>query len=106
MYTHQLYIDGLGSNTPVVLTSWIKGKLSRPAVNLFPLKFQKGFSGHRFAVTAIHQPPFVIKRLSTDSVGNIQIDWTGFEVKILYLLSQHLNFTFEIIEPKIVNDLG
>lgn len=106
MYTHRLYSDGLGSNSPVVLTSWIKGKLSRPNVNLYPPKFQKGFAGHRFLVSAIHQPPFVIKRLSTDGVGNTQIDWTGFEVKILNMLSQQLNFTFEIIEPKLGNELG
>lgn len=38
LYTHQLYIDGLGSNKPKVLTSFIKGRLSRPHINLFPGK--------------------------------------------------------------------
>lgn len=61
LYTHNLYVDGLGTNEAVVLTSWIKGKLTRPHVNLFPKKFQKGFSGHRFLVAAANQPPFVYK---------------------------------------------
>lgn len=106
LYTHRLYTDGLGSNVPIVLTSWIKGKLSRPHVNLFPLKFQKGFAGHRFTVAAIHQPPFVIKKLSTDGVGNIRIDWDGLEVRVLRLLSNRLNFSYEIIEPRTGNELG
>lgn len=106
LYTHRLYTDGLGSNTPIVLTSWIKGKLSRPRVNLFPSKFQKGFAGHRFTVTAIHQPPFVIKKLSTDSVGNIRIDWDGFEVRTLKLLAQRLNFSYEVVEPVLGNEFG
>lgn len=91
---------------PVVLTSWIKGKLSRPHVNLYPEKFLKGFAGHRFTVTAIHQPPFVIKKLSTDGVGNIKIDWDGFEFRILKVLSQRLNFSYEVIEPRVGNELG
>lgn len=91
---------------PIVLTSWIKGKLSRPHVNLFPTKFVQGFAGHRFTVTAIHQPPFVIKQLSTDGVGNIRIDWDGLEVRVLRLLSNRLNFSYEIIEPKSGNELG
>lgn len=61
LYTHNLYIDGLGTNEPRVLTSWIKGKLTRPHVNLFPKKFTRGFSGHRFVVAAANQPPFVFK---------------------------------------------
>lgn len=61
LYTHNLYIDGLGTSEPRVLTSWIKGKLTRPHVNLFPKKFSRGFSGHRFVVAAANQPPFVFK---------------------------------------------
>lgn len=61
LYTHNLYVDGLGTNEPVVLTSWVKGKLTRPHVNLFPRKFKNGFSGHRFVVAAANQPPFVYK---------------------------------------------
>lgn len=106
LYTHRLYTDGLGSNVPIVLTSWIKGKLSRPHVNLFPIKFQKGFAGHRFTVAAIHQPPFVIKKISTDGVGNIRIDWDGLEIRVLRLLSSRLNFSYEIIEPRTGNELG
>lgn len=106
LYTHRLYTDGLGSNVPIVLTSWIKGKLSRPHVNLFPVKFQKGFSGHRFLVTAIHQPPYVVKKLSTDGVGNINIAWDGLEIRLLRLIGQRLNFSYEIFEPKIGNDKG
>lgn len=61
LYTHNLYVDGLGTNEPSVLTSWVKGKLTRPHVNLFPKKFKNGFSGHRFLVAAANQPPFVFK---------------------------------------------
>lgn len=62
LYTHQLFIDGLGRNQPVLLTSSMKGKLTRPNVNLFPPKLRHGFAGHRFEVTAAHQPPFVFKK--------------------------------------------
>lgn len=75
LYTHRLYTDGLGSNKPLVLTSWMKGKLSRPHVDLFPTKLTKGFAGHRFSVGAANFPPFVFKKLSTDGVGNVQIKW-------------------------------
>jgi hypothetical protein len=75
LYTHQLYVDGLGSNRPKVLTSWLKGRLSRPHIDLFPPKLTKGFAGHRFSVSAAHFPPFVFKKLSTDGVGNVQIRW-------------------------------
>lgn len=106
LYTHKLYTDGLGSNLPMVLTSWIKGKLSRPNVNLFPRKFQYGFSTHRFYVSAIHQPPFVIKGTFTDSTGNIAIDWDGYEVRLLNMMSQRMNFSFEMVEPEPGHDLG
>lgn len=75
LYTHRLYTDGLESNKPLVLTSWVKGKLSRPHVDLFPTKLTKGFAGHRFSVSAADFPPFVFKKLSTDGVGNVQIRW-------------------------------
>lgn len=106
MYTHKLYTDGLGSNSPIVLTSWLKGKLSRPKVNLFPRKFLNGFASHRFAVAAIDQPPFVLKFLSTDVAGNTKIDWDGYEVRLLKMLSNRLNFSYQIMEPEIGNDLG
>jgi hypothetical protein len=75
LYTHKLFVDGLGSNKPKVLTSFIKGKLSRPHINLFPVKLGNGFAGHRFSIGAADFPPYVIKQLSTDGVGNIQIQW-------------------------------
>ncbi|XP_041779599.1 ionotropic receptor 21a [Anopheles merus] len=99
LYTHELYIDGLGANRPQVLTSWIGNKFSRNNVNLFPKKLRKGFSGHRFTVKAAHQPPFMIKRLSTDGVGNVNIRWEGLEMRLLRAMAQYLNFTYDIIEP-------
>nr|QGW45447.1 ionotropic receptor 21a [Bradysia odoriphaga] len=106
LYTHRLYTDGLGSNTPVVLTSWMNKKLSRPHLNLFPRKFLKGFAGHRFTVSGYHKPPFAIKKISMDGVGNTAISWDGFEFRMLKILSQRLNFTFDIIEPTTKNKLG
>ncbi|XP_055680314.1 ionotropic receptor 21a [Lutzomyia longipalpis] len=99
LYTHKLYADGLGANKPIVLTSWINDRLSRPHVNLFPPKFLKGFSGHRFLVAAAHQPPFVFKKKSTDGVGNVNIAWEGLELRLLNILKTKLNFTYEIMEP-------
>ncbi|XP_050079095.1 ionotropic receptor 21a [Anopheles maculipalpis] len=99
LYTHELYIDGLGANRPQVLTSWIGNKFSRNNVNLFPKKLRKGFSGHRFTVMAAHQPPFMIKRLSTDGVGNVNIRWEGLEIRLMRVLAQYLNFTYDIVEP-------
>ncbi|XP_058449220.1 ionotropic receptor 21a [Malaya genurostris] len=99
LYTHELYIDGLGSNRPTVLTTWMNGKFSRPNVDLFPKKIQKGFSGHRFTIAAAHQPPYVFKILSTDGVGNIAIRWEGVEMRVLKTLGNYLNFTFDVKEP-------
>lgn len=106
LYTHRLFIDGLGANKPIVLTSWINGQLSRPNVNLFPTKLLRGFAGHRFGISSIHQPPYVVKKLSTDAAGNIAIHWDGLEFRILNLLSLRLNFTYDISEPAETNDLG
>lgn len=96
----------LVQNSPIVLTSWIHDKLSRPNVNLFPKKFHSGFSSHRFAVGAIDQPPFVIKISSTDAVGNVKLDWDGYEVRLLQMMSERLNFSFQFIEPTFENELG
>lgn len=63
LYTHKLYVDGIGSSLPHVLTSWRDGALTRPHVSLFPGKISEGFSGHRFIVSVAHRPPYVIKRL-------------------------------------------
>lgn len=99
LYTHQLYSDGLGSNKPVVLTTWMNGRLSRPHVNLFPKKLTKGFAGHRFTIVAAHQPPYVFKRLSTDGVGNVMIRWDGLELRMINIMSKMMNFTYDILEP-------
>lgn len=106
LYTHQLYVDGLGSSKPKVLTSWLKGKLSRPHIDLFPKKLTKGFAGHRFSVAASNFPPFVFKILKTDGVGNVHIKWDGYEYRLLQALGQRLNFTFDITEPKNQLELG
>lgn len=90
----------------MVLTSWLKGKLSRPGVNLFPSKFRNGFSAHRFMVAAIDLAPFVLKALSTDLAGNTRIEWDGYEVRLLKLMGSRLNFSFQIMEPEFVNELG
>ncbi|XP_038113547.1 ionotropic receptor 21a isoform X2 [Culex quinquefasciatus] len=99
LYTHDLYIDGLGSNRPIVLTTWMNGKFSRTNVDLFPKKIRKGFSGHRFTVALAHQPPFVFKQLSTDAVGNIAIRWDGIEIRVLKTMGNYLNFTIDYKEP-------
>lgn len=57
-------------------------------------------------VTAIHQPPYVIKKLSTDGAGNVNIAWDGLEIRLLRILGQRLNFSYEILEPKIGNAMG
>lgn len=70
------------------------------------MKFQKGFSGHRFLVTGIHQPPYVIKKLSTDGAGNINIGWDGLEIRLLKMIGQRLNFSYEVVEPKRGHAMG
>ncbi|XP_037709240.1 ionotropic receptor 21a [Drosophila subpulchrella] len=98
LYTHKLYADGLGSNTPVVLTSWIKGALSRPHINLFPPKFQFGFAGHRFQISAANQPPFIFRIRTLDSSGMGQLRWDGVEFRLLSMISKRLNFSVDITE--------
>jgi Ligand-gated ion channel len=100
LYTHKLYTDGLGSNQPILLTSWMRDKFTRPQVNLFPTKFSAGFAGHRFSVVAANQPPYVFKRVSLDGVGNINIKWDGLEIRVLRALAKMMNFTINIVEPK------
>lgn len=84
----------------------MKGKLSRPKVNLFPRKFLNGFSTHRFLVAAIDQPPYVQKYLSTNTAGNTKIDWDGYEVRLLKMLASRLSFSYQIMEPEIGNEFG
>jgi hypothetical protein len=62
LYTHNLFVNGLGSSSLRILTAWRFGALTRPTVNLFPQKMSTGFMGHQFVVSAGHQPPFVVKR--------------------------------------------
>ncbi|XP_055381885.1 ionotropic receptor 21a [Condylostylus longicornis] len=107
LYTHKLYSDGLGSNVPIVLTSWVRGALTRPHINLFPEKLKDGFAGHRFLVAAVDQPPFIFKKKSLDyASGNVNIDWEGLEYQIIKILSQRLNFSYEIAEPSNIALLG
>ncbi|KAI8033676.1 hypothetical protein M5D96_013554 [Drosophila gunungcola] len=98
LYTHKLYADGLGSNTPLVLTSWIKGALSRPHINLFPPKFQFGFAGHRFQISAANQPPFIFRIRTLDSSGMGQLRWDGIEFRLLEMISKRLNFSVDITD--------
>ncbi|XP_065356000.1 ionotropic receptor 21a [Calliphora vicina] len=98
LYTHKLYADGLGSNTPVVLTSWIRGGLSRPHVDLFPKKFDNGFAGHRFQVMAGNQPPYMFRIKSLDFGGGAQLNWDGVEYRLLNMIGKQLNFSIDIID--------
>ncbi|XP_068153950.1 ionotropic receptor 21a [Drosophila tropicalis] len=98
LYTHKLYADGLGSNVPVVLTSWMNGGLSRPHIDLFPPKFQSGFAGHRFQVSASNQPPFIFRIHSIDSTGMSQLRWDGIEYRLLSMIAKSLNFSLDITE--------
>ncbi|XP_049878179.1 ionotropic receptor 21a [Pectinophora gossypiella] len=100
LYTHKLYTDGLGSSMPIVLNSWTHGKFSRD-VNLFPPKMISGYAGHRFVVSAANQPPFVVRRVKTDADGgNPRVTWDGIEIRLLKLLADRNNFSFEIVEPQ------
>ncbi|XP_075152937.1 ionotropic receptor 21a [Haematobia irritans] len=96
LYTHKLYSDGLGSNKPIVLTSWIKGGLTRPHINLYPKKFDKGFAGHRFQVMAINQPPYIFRIKSLDLSGGVQVHWDGVEYRLLQMFGKKLNFSVDI----------
>lgn len=95
LYTHLLYTDSLGSNAPLLLTSWINGSLARPDINLFPEKFSKGFSGHRFKIIAANQPPFIY-RIRSWSHGNAQLSWDGIEYRLLELIGKKLNFSLDL----------
>ncbi|KAF5301771.1 hypothetical protein FQR65_LT08754 [Abscondita terminalis] len=74
LYTHKLYVDGLGSSVPQVITSWMNGSLTRPQVPLFPEKMTNGFAGHRFIISIADQPPFTIKSETVKfALFNIQV---------------------------------
>ncbi|KAL5281228.1 hypothetical protein ACFFRR_004937 [Megaselia abdita] len=106
LYTHELYSDSLGTNSPVVLTSWIKGMLARPHINLFPPKLTNGFSGHRFTIAAVNQPPYIFRFRRMDISGTVNSYWDGIEFRLMTLLSDRLNFTFDIQEPPNVELVG
>lgn len=106
LYTHKLYTDGLGSNSPVVLTSWIKGMLTRPHINLFPTKLAEGFAGHRFTVSAVNQPPYIFRFRRMDGSGTVNSYWDGIEYRLANLISKRLNFTYDIQEPPNVDVIG
>lgn len=62
LYTHHLHVDGIGSSALKLLTAWKNLSLTRPEVNLFPPKLDRGLNGHRLIVSAFEQPPYVIRR--------------------------------------------
>ncbi|XP_061394483.1 ionotropic receptor 21a, partial [Musca vetustissima] len=98
LYTHKLYADGLGSNKPVVLTSWLRGGLTRPHINLYPKKFENGFAGHRFQVMAVNQPPYIFRIKTLDFTGVTQVHWDGIEYRLLQMMGQKLNFSIDILD--------
>ncbi|XP_017776455.1 PREDICTED: ionotropic receptor 21a [Nicrophorus vespilloides] len=103
LYTHRLYVDGIGSSAPMVLSSWMRNAFTKADVNLFPTKIQNGFSGHRFIISLASQPPFTIKRGRDE---NDDIQWDGIEVRLVGLLAETYNFTTDFREAKDVNILG
>lgn len=48
----------------------------------------------------------MLKISSTDGAGNLKLDWDGYEMRLMKILSQRLNFTYQVIEPTIENELG
>lgn len=90
LYTHKLYVDGLGSSVPYVITSWMKNNITRYQKSLFPTKIKHGFAGHRFIISLSVQPPFVIKRSTDENDDNI---WDGIEIRLVQLLAKIYNFT-------------
>lgn len=103
LYTHELYVDGLGSSQPLVLTSWKNGHLTRPDMILFPRKMSKGFAGHRFIISVSHQPPFVVKKKSEDDDDET---WDGIEIGMIKMLSKVFNFTTDFREAADAAILG
>ncbi|XP_013104186.2 ionotropic receptor 21a [Stomoxys calcitrans] len=96
LYTHKLYADGLGSNKPIVLTSWLNGGLTRPHINLYPKKFGNGFAGHRFQIIALNQPPYIFRIKTLDFSGVVQVHWDGIEYRLLQMVGEKLNFSIDI----------
>ncbi|XP_050439120.1 ionotropic receptor 21a [Adelges cooleyi] len=119
LYTHDVYVDGLGSSVQKILTTWKENRLTRPEVNLYPAKLVHGFQGHRFVVSAIDKPPLVFRssHIKKDETYNKKsASWDGVEIRLLRLISQILNFTLDIhdasttknrdeAEDRIIGDL-
>ncbi|KAJ4435709.1 hypothetical protein ANN_18325 [Periplaneta americana] len=99
MYTHNLFVDGLGSSSLQILTAWRCGALTRPTTNLFPEKLREGFRGHRFVVAAGHQPPFVVNRGRVFDGQRVSTIWDGLEIRLLWLMGEMLDFSFIVKEP-------
>ncbi|XP_015380472.1 PREDICTED: glutamate receptor ionotropic, kainate 4 [Diuraphis noxia] len=100
LYTHEMYIDGLGSSAQTILTTWKLNKFTRPEVDLYPVKLNDGFRGHRFILSVIENPPLVFRSLLSVDKNLIQehfaSSWDGIEIRLLQLISRALNFTLEI----------
>ncbi|XP_060537072.1 ionotropic receptor 21a isoform X2 [Cylas formicarius] len=101
LYTHNLFVDGLGSSKPMVLTSWYGGNFTRP-MNLFRPKMRHGVSGHRFVISVAHQPPFVIKQ----QTNNDEQEYEGIEIRLIELLAEMYNFTIDYREAPNAKLLG
>uniref|UniRef100_A0A1B6E574 Ionotropic glutamate receptor C-terminal domain-containing protein n=1 Tax=Clastoptera arizonana TaxID=38151 RepID=A0A1B6E574_9HEMI len=100
LYTHELFIDPMGSSDMRIVTAWRCNHLTRPEVNLFPQKFKRGFNGYRFSVSAAEHPPYVFRRIErTEEDDRVVFD--GIEVRLLRLMSTYLNFTINFQEPSI-----
>lgn len=104
LYTHQLYVDGLGSSVPYVVTSWMKNNITRYQKSLFPDKIKHGFAGHRFIISLSVQPPYVIKRGADDNDDNKK--WDGIEIRLVQLLAKMYNFTTDFREASMDDMLG
>lgn len=103
LYTHKLYVDGLGSSIPYVVTSWMKNNITRYQKSLFPDKIKHGFAGHRFIISVSVQPPFTIKR-GTDE--NNDAKWDGIEIRLVELLAKMYNFSTDFREASSDELLG
>lgn len=96
MYTHDLYVDGIGSSSSILLTSWRKNTFARPSVNLFPRKLEKGFHGHQFIVSVAEQPPFVFQKNKGSQRDDGAFIWDGIEVRTLRMMAEIFNITLVI----------
>ncbi|XP_025193297.1 ionotropic receptor 21a [Melanaphis sacchari] len=96
LYTHEMYIDGLGNSVQKILTTWKLNKFTRPEVDLYPVKLANGFRGHRFILSAIEKPPLVFRSIDKVLTQEQSILWDGIEIRLLQLIAGVLNFTLEI----------